>query len=113
MEVSYLKSLSGLDGSEKTFMERLRAPDDKFPILLLTLGFAIPIGFALLMIPFAVLPLLTEAILGSQSLLTRVLHVLSSYALMLLTFVFVLMFLGINGLRIYVVLKLRKQKKGN
>lgn len=94
-------------------MERVRAPDDKFPILLRTLGIAIPIGFALFMIPFAVLPLLTEAILGSPSSLTRLVHVLSSYALKFFTFVFVLIFLGMHGLRIYVGLKLRKLKKDN
>src|SRR5262249_39148386 len=112
MQVSHLKSLCGLDGSEKAFMERVRAPDAKFSILLRTFGFAIPIGFALLMIPFGVLPLLTEAMLGSQSFLTRVSHALSWYALMFLTFVFVLIFLGMTGLRIYVAWKLRKNKNG-
>lgn len=111
MQATHWKSLSGLDGSDKTFLERVRAPDAKFPVLLLTLGFAIPIGFGLLMIPIMVLPLLTEAILGSQSPLTRILYAVSSYGLNFLTFGLVLSFLGINGLRVYVALKLRKGKK--
>jgi len=104
------RSLSSLDGSERSFMERVRAPDAKFPFLLLTLAFVLPIGFGFLMIPFAVLPMLTEAVLGPQSPVTQGLYVVSSYALKFITYALVITFLGMYGLRGYVALKLRRQK---
>jgi hypothetical protein len=110
MEPFRWRSLSNLDGSERGFMERVRAPDSKFPFLLLTLAFVLPIGFGFLMIPFAVLPMLTEAVLGPQSAVTQGLYVVSSYALKLITYALVITFLGMYGLRGYVALKLRRQK---
>lgn len=60
----YAGNLSSLDGSERTFMERVRTPDANFPFLLMTLAFVLPLGFGFLMFPFAVLPNLSEAVLG-------------------------------------------------
>jgi hypothetical protein len=105
------KSLSSLDGSERTFMERVRTPDANFPFLLRTLAFVLPIGFFFLTIPFAVLPILTAAVLGSQSWVTHGADALSSYALKLIAYAFVLTFLGMYGLRGYVAMKLRRQKR--
>ena len=92
-------------------MERVRAPDVKFPFLLLTLAFVLPIGFGFLMIPFAVLPMLTEAVLGPQSPVTQGLHVVSIYTLKFITYALVITFLGMYGLRGYVALKLQTAKK--
>jgi len=64
MQAFRRRLLSSLDGSERSFMERVRVPDAKFPFLPLTLAFLLPIGFGFLMIPFAVVPMLTEAVLG-------------------------------------------------
>ena len=111
MQAFRWRSLSSLDGSERSFMERVRAPDVKFPFLLLTLAFVFPIGFGLLMIPFAVLPMLTEAVLGPQSAVTHALYVVSSYAMKFITCALVLSFLVMYGLRGYVALKLRRSKK--
>ena len=91
-------------------MERVRTPDANFPYLLMTLAFVLPLGFGFLMIPFAVLPILTEAVLGSQSSVTHGISTVSSYALTLITYALVLTFLGMYGLRGYVALKLRRQK---
>lgn len=91
-------------------MERVRVPDAKFPFLLMTLAFVLPIGFGFLMIPFAVMPMLTEAVLGPQSSVTQGLYVMSSYALKFITYALVITFLGMYGLRGYVALKLRRQK---
>jgi hypothetical protein len=91
-------------------MERVRAPDAKFPFLLLTLAFVLPIGFAFLMIPFAVLPMLTEAVLGPQSPVTQGFYLVSSYALKFITYALVITILGMYGLRGYVAVKLRRQK---
>ena len=92
-------------------MERVRTPDAKFPFLLRTLAFVFPIGFGFLMIPFAVLPILTQAVLGSQSWVTHGVDLVSSYALKLITYTLVLTFLGMYGLRGYVAIKLRRQKR--
>ena len=112
MQAFRWKSLSSLDGSERTFWDRVRIPDDNFPHFLLTLAVFLPIGFGILMIPFMVLPLLSEAFLGPQSWLTYWLATLSSYALKLITYAVLLSFLGMYGLRGYVALKLRRQKRG-
>jgi hypothetical protein len=110
MEILGWKSLSSLDGSERTFVERVRKPDANFPFLLMTLAIVLPLGFGFLMIPFAVLPSLTEAVLGPQSWVTHGMYAVSSYALKLITWALVLTFLGMYGLRGYVALKLRRQK---
>ena len=78
----------------------------------MTLAVFLPIGFGVLMIPIVVLPLLSEAFLGPQSWLTYWLATLSSYALKLITYAVLLSFLGMYGLRGYVALKLRRQKRG-
>jgi hypothetical protein len=91
-------------------MERVRAPDPKFPFLLLTLAFVLPVAFGFLMIPFAVVPMLTEAVLGPQSSVTKGLYIVSSYALKFITYALVIAFLGMYGLGGYVTLKLRRQK---
>jgi len=106
MEAFRWKSLPSLDGSERTFMERVRTPDANFPFLLMTLAIVLPIGFGFLMIPFAALPILTEAVLGPQSSVTHGLYAVSSYALKYLTYGLVLTFLGMYRLRGYVALKL-------
>lgn len=111
MQAFRWKSLSSLDGSERAFWDRVRAPDAKFPYLLMTLAVFLPIAFAILMIPIAVLPLLTEAFLGSQSWVTYWVSATSSYTLKLITYAVVLSFLGMYGLRGYVALKLRRQKR--
>jgi hypothetical protein len=98
-------------GPRETFWERVHTPDVNFPHLLMTLAVFLPIGFGILMIPFVVLPLLTEAFLGPQSWVTHWLSAMSSYALKVITYAVVLSFLGIYGLRGYVALKLRRQKK--
>jgi hypothetical protein len=92
-------------------MERVRTPDANFPFLLRTLAFVLPIGFGFLMIPFAVLPILAEAALGPRSPVTDGLHVVSPYALKFLTYAFVITYLGMYGLRGYVAMKLRRQKR--
>jgi hypothetical protein len=105
------KSLSSLDGSQRTFRERVRAPDANFPYLLKTLAVFLPIVFALLMLPIVILPLLTEAVLGPKSWITTWLYALSSYALQFIAYAVLLTCLGMFGLRGYVALKLRQQKK--
>jgi len=110
MQLFRWQSLSSLDGSERSFMERVRAPDTRFPRLLLTLAFVLPIGCGFLMIPFAVLPMLTQAVLGPQSPVTHGSYVVSSYALKFITYALVTTFLGMYGLRGYVALKLRRRK---
>ena len=77
----------------------------------MTLAVVLPIGFGILMLPFVLLPLLTEAFLGPQSSVTNWLSAMSSYALKAITYAVVLSFLGMYGLRGYVALKLRRQKK--
>jgi hypothetical protein len=111
MQTFRWKSLSSLDGSERTFRERVRTPDAKFPYFLTTLAVFLPIGFGILMIAIAVLPLLTVAFLGSQSWVTYWVSATSSYALKLITYAVVLSFLGTYGLRAYIALKLRRQKR--
>jgi hypothetical protein len=111
MQAFRWKSLSSLDGSERTFWERVRTPDANLPYFLMTLAVFLPIGFGILMIPVVVLPLLTEAFLGPQSWVTYWLSAMSAYALKLITYAVVLSFLGMYGLRGYVVLKLRRRKK--
>ena len=91
-------------------MERVRNPDANFPWLLFTFAVFVPIGFGFLMIPFAVLPGLTEAVLGSQSTIVHGMNVVSSYALRFLTVALIVVFIGMYGLRGYVALKLRRQK---
>jgi hypothetical protein len=101
------KSFSSLDGSERTFIERVRAPDANFPSLLRTLAFVLPLGFLFCMLPFAALPILTEAISGLQSSVTHGISAVSSYALTLILYALVLSVLGMYGLRGCVALKLR------
>jgi hypothetical protein len=107
------KSISSLDGSERTFWERVRNPDANFPRLLFTLAVFLPIGFGFLMIPLAVLPALTEAVLGSQSTIVHVINVVSFYVLKSLTYAFLLAFLGMYGLRVYVGFRLRRQRRSS
>jgi hypothetical protein len=57
------KSLSILDGSERTFLERLRSPDPNLPFLLRTIGIVLPFSFIFLAIPFVVFSSLAEAFL--------------------------------------------------
>jgi hypothetical protein len=111
MQAFRWKSVSGLDGSQRRFWERVHTLDVNFPHLLMTLAIFLPIGFGFLMIRFVVLPLLTEAFLGPQSWMTHWLSGISSYALKLITYAVVLSFVGMYGLRGYVALKLRRQKK--
>lgn len=94
-------------------MERVRIPDANFPFLLRTLAFVFPLGFGFLMIPIAVLPILTAAVLGPQSWITHGVDAASSYVLRLITYALVLTFLGMYGLRGYVAMKLRRQKKSS
>jgi hypothetical protein len=110
MQALRWKSLSGLDGSERTFGERLRTPDASFPRLLMALSIFLPIGFGILMIPFMVLPLLADAFLGPQSWIADWLYAVSTFVLKLGTYMLVLTFFGMYGLRGYVALKLRRQK---
>ena len=92
-------------------MERVRTPDEQFPSVLRTLAIVLPIAFGLLMIPFLLLPLVTEAFLGPQSALTRGLDIVSSYLWKFIMCVFVITFFGMYGLRAYVYWNLRRQKK--
>src|SRR5262249_54951804 len=110
MEPFRWRSLSKLDGSERGFIERVRAPDANFRFLLRTLAFVFPLVFGFLMIPFAVFPILTEAVLGPQSPFTQAIYLVSSYASRFIACALVITFLGICGLRGYVAVKLRRQK---
>jgi len=92
-------------------VERVRTPDANFPFLLRTLAFVFPLGSGFLMIPFAVLPILTDAVLGPQSWVAYGVDAVSSYALKLITYALVVTFLGMYGLRGYVAIKLRRQKR--
>jgi hypothetical protein len=111
MEAFRWKSLFSLDGSERSFMERVRAPDAGFPNVLRALAMILPFGFVFLMIPVLVLPILTEAVLGPQSSIAQLLYVVSFYGLKLITWAIVLTIFGMYGLRNYVALKLRRQKR--
>lgn len=97
MQTFRWKSLSSLDGSERTFRERVRTPDANFSYFLMTVAVFLPIGFGILMIPIVVLPLLTEAFLGPQSWVTYWLSAISTYALKLITYAGVLSFLRMYG----------------
>jgi hypothetical protein len=57
------------------------------------------------------LPLLCEAFLGPESLVTYWLYAMSSYGLTFITYAVLLSCLGVYGLRGYIALKLRRQKK--
>jgi hypothetical protein len=98
-----------ISGSERTFREQLRTPDASFPRFLKTLSVFLPIGFGVLMIPFVVLALLAEALLGPQSWTTYWLHAMSTYVLRFGTYAMVLTFVAMYGLRGYIALKLRRQ----
>jgi hypothetical protein len=102
---------SSLDGSERSFMERIRRPDPNFPRFLMTLSVFSPIGLAMLMLPVVNLPMLTEAALGPKSWITAWLYFLSSYTLNLIPYTVVLSFVGMYALRGYIALKLRRQKR--
>ena len=106
-------SLSSLDGSEKTFWERVRSPDPKFPFLLRTLAFLFPLIFAFVAIPFALFPLVSESALGSHSWFTERITAVSNFVLKLVPLGIVLSFVGMYILRGYVAIKLRRQQKAN
>jgi hypothetical protein len=110
MQTFQWKPLSSLDGSEKTFRERLRTPDASFPRLLMTLSVFLPIGFGIFMIPFVVVALLADAFLGPESWIADWLYTVFTFVLKLGMYMPVLTFLGMYGLRGYVALKLRRQK---
>ena len=105
------RSLSSLDGSERSFRERLRVPDEGFSRLLMTLSVFLPIGFGIIMMPLMVLPRLIEAFLGPQSWITYYLSWVSSYVIEFGLYILVLTFFGMYGLRAYVAVKLRRHKK--
>jgi len=95
MQAVRWKSLSSLDGSERSFRERIRTPEASFPRFVMTLSVFLPIGFGILMIPFAVLPGLSEAFLRPQSWITYWVNGVSYYALKCDTYAGVFSFLGL------------------
>jgi hypothetical protein len=111
MASSRWKSLSSLDGSEKTFWERVRSPDPKFPFLLRTLAFLFPLIFAFIAIPFALFPLVSEAALGTHSWVTEWITAVSNFVLKLVPFAILLIFVAMYVLRGYVATKLRRQQR--
>ena len=111
MAISRWKSLSSLDGSEKTFWERVRSPDPNFPFLLRTAAFLFPLIFAFIAVLFAIFPLLSEALLGPQSWVTGEVTFISNFVLKLIPFAILLIFVGMYVLRGYVAAKLRRQQR--
>jgi hypothetical protein len=101
MQARGWKSLSNLDGSERTFLERVRSP--VVSVLLL--------HFLFLAIPFAVFPLVTEMLLGPQSWVTRGISAVSFFVLKLIPFAILLTVVGMYVLRCYVSIKLRRQQR--
>jgi hypothetical protein len=110
MQILSWKSLSSLEGSERTFLERVRSPDPNFPFLLRTVAFVLPVSFIFLAIPFAAFPFLAEALLGPQSWVTQGINSVSFFMLKLIPFAILLSLAGMYVLRGYVATKLRRQQ---
>jgi len=105
------KPLSALDGSDRTFTERLRSPDPDFPRLLRATAIVLPLSVGFVAIPLAAAPLVMEATLGSESWMTKGASAIVLYLLKLIPAVIVLSLVGTYGLRGYVAMKLRQQKR--
>ena len=103
--------LSSLDGSDKTFWERVRSPDPNFPLLLRTLAFLFPLIFGFVAVTFALFPLVSEAALGPHSWVTETLTAVSNFVLKLVPLGIFLTFVGMYVLRGYIAIKLRRQRR--